>query len=168
MPRSRLEIAVKNIEFARNYTLGMIDDLNEADWFRQPSEGVTHIAWQIGHLTMAEYALTMLRIRGKEPEDSDTISNNFFRKFQKGTTPNPDASFYPSVDEIRSTFNAVHSQALKELATYSDQELDVSLPEPHAVFETKLGSVFFCSSHEMLHAGQIGMLRRLMGKTPLR
>ena len=60
MPRSRLEIAVKNIEFARNYTLGMIDDLNEADWFRQPSEGVTHIAWQIGHLTMAEYALTML------------------------------------------------------------------------------------------------------------
>lgn len=168
MPRTRLEIAVKSIEFARNYTLGMIDDLDEPDWFRQPTDGVTHIAWQIGHLAMAEYALTMLRIRGKEPEDTEIISNDFFRKFKKGTSPNPDASFYPSVAEIRATFDRVHSHALKELATYSDADLDVSLPEPHAVFQTKLGSVFFCPSHEMLHAGQIGLLRRLMGKEPVR
>jgi hypothetical protein len=57
---------------------------------------------------------------------------------------------------------------LEELAKYSDQDLNVKLPEPHSVFATKLGSVFFCSSHEMLHAGQIGLIRRLLGKSPLR
>jgi hypothetical protein len=31
-----------------------------------------------------------------------------------------------------------------------------------------MGSVFVCSAHEMLHAGQIGLLRRLLGKPPLR
>ena len=34
--------------------------------------------------------------------------------------------------------------------------------------ETKLGALFFCSVHEMMHAGQIGLLRRLLGKSPLR
>ena len=40
-----------------------------AEWFRQPTEGVTHIAWQVGHLALAEYWLTLERIRGRRPDD---------------------------------------------------------------------------------------------------
>lgn len=65
-------------------------------------------------------------------------------------------------------FDQVHARSLQELAGQTDEDLDVKLPEPHAVFDTKLGSVFFCSAHEMLHAGQIGLIRRLLGRTPLR
>ena len=117
---------------------------------------------------MAEYALTMIRIRGKEPEDQEFISNSFFKQFKKGSQPSDGASDYPEVSEIRQVFDQVHERAIRELAGYTDEELDVKLPEPHAVFDTKLGSVFFCSAHEMLHAGQIGLLRRLLGKEPLR
>jgi hypothetical protein len=39
---------------------------------------------------------------------------------------------------------------------------------PFAGFPTKFGSLLFCSHHEMLHAGQIGLLRRLTGKLPIR
>jgi len=39
---------------------------------------------------------------------------------------------------------------------------------PYAVHANKLGGLIFCSHHEMLHAGQIGLLRRLLGKQPLR
>ena len=76
----RLQLARKQIEFARGYTLGLLSDIDDRDWFRQPSEGVTHIAWQAGHLAMAECALTMLRVRGKEPEDEKIISAGFFRR----------------------------------------------------------------------------------------
>lgn len=168
MPRTRLDIAVKNIEFARRYTEQLLADVEPDEWFRQPSEGVTHLAWQVGHLAMAQYALTMLRLRGKEPEDQELISNDFFRKFQKGTTPSASAADYPEPDAILGVYRRVHERALEELAGYSDEELDVKLPEPHAVFDTKLGSVFFCSSHELIHAGQIGLLRRLLGKSPVR
>jgi uncharacterized damage-inducible protein DinB len=168
MPRTRLDIAVKNMEFARSYTNQLLADVEPEDWFRQPSEGVTHLAWQVGHLAMAQYALTMLRLRGKEPEDQTLISNDFFRAFKKGTTPSSSAADYPAPDAILDVFQRVHERALQELATYSDEDLDVKLPEPHAVFDTKLGSVFFCSSHELLHAGQIGLLRRLLGKSPIR
>jgi signal peptidase I len=40
--------------------------------------------------------------------------------------------------------------------------------EPYAAFATKLGALLFCPAHEMLHAGQIGLLRRLLDKPPLR
>lgn len=166
--RTRLDIAIGNMQFARNYMLGLIHDLTDDEWFWAPSAGMTHIAWQIGHLAMAQYALTLLRVRGKLPEDEGLISNQFFRKFQKGSAPSADRGEYPSSTEIRAVLDRVHAQALSELAHYTDQQLDVKLPEPHAVFDTKLGSVFFCSAHEMLHAGQIGLLRRLMGKAPLR
>ena len=168
MARTQLDIAIRNIEFARGYTQQLLVDLQPSDWFRQPAGGVTHIAWQVGHLAMAQYALTMIRIRGKEPEDQEIISNAFFRLFQKGSTPQDDPSAYPTINDIQSVFDRVHRQARQELAGYSDEELDVKLPEPHAVFDTKLGSVFFCSAHEMLHAGQIGLIRRLLGQPPLR
>jgi uncharacterized damage-inducible protein DinB len=168
MSRTRLEIAVKNIEFARRYTNQLLEDIQADEWFRQPTEGVTHLAWQVGHLAMAQYALTMLRLRGKEPEDSELISNDFFRRFQKGTIPSDNPGDYPEPRQILDVFQHVHQRALLELDRYTDQELDVKLPEPHAVFDTKLGSVFFCSSHELIHAGQIGLLRRLLGKAPVR
>ena len=168
MSRVQIDIATKNIEFARRYTLSLIDDFDPSDWFRKPTPAVTHLAWQVGHLAMAEYALTMIRIRGKEPEDQEFISNSFFKQFKKGSQPGDNAADYPDVSEIREVFDQVHQRAIHELSSFTDEELDVKLPEPHAVFDTKLGSVFFCSAHEMLHAGQIGLLRRLLGKEPLR
>jgi hypothetical protein len=33
---SRLQLAIEQIEFARNYTLGLLDQTPAADWFRQP------------------------------------------------------------------------------------------------------------------------------------
>ncbi len=168
MPRTGLEIAIKQIEFARGYTRQLLEGVGPEEWFALPPGQVSHLAWQVGHLAMAQYALTMLRIRGKEREDASLISKEFFRCFQKGSQPAADPSLYPSPDEILGVFERVHQRALQELAGYTDEALDVMLPEPHAVFETKLGSIFFCSAHEMLHAGQIGLIRRLLGKSPLR
>jgi len=104
----------------------------------------------------------------KESADEDIIPANFFRRFQKGTKAEADASSYPSPAEIRIVLHRVNQRAQEELTQYTDAQLDIKLPEPHVVFDTKLGSVFFCSAHELIHAGQIGLLRRLLGKDPLR
>ena len=163
----RLDLAIRQIEFARKYTLGLVEDIDDDDWFRLAGD-VSHVAWQVGHLAMAQYALTMIRVRGKEPEDEQVISASFFRTFQKGTIPSSKPDEYPTPGEIRQVLGKVHETSLTELRVRSDGELDVKLPEPHAVFDTKLGSVFFCSAHELIHAGQIGMIRRILGKSPLR
>jgi hypothetical protein len=51
---------------------------------------------------------------------------------------------------------------------FTEAHLAEPLDEPYAVYPTKLGAIVFCAHHEMLHAGQIGLLRRLLGKPPIR
>jgi uncharacterized damage-inducible protein DinB len=41
------------------------------------------------------------------------------------------------------------------------------VPHPSPFAKTKLTALFWCSHHEMLHAGQIGLLRRQLGHPPL-
>ena len=82
--------------------------------------------------------------------------------------PKPEPEANPPLDEILGTMNAVHEQALREIDQYTDEQLGEELPEPYSVEPTKLGSIYFASSHEMIHAGQIGLLRRLIGKPPVR
>ncbi len=163
-----LELPLKQIQDARNYTLSLIEDLEPGDWFRMPSEGVTHIAWQVGHLAMAQFRLCLERLRNLQPGDFDIISKDDLRRFSKGTTPDPDPAAYPSPEELLATLTRVHAAVVSEVPEYAGDDLNEPLKNPHPIFKTKLEALYFCSKHEMLHAGQIGLLRRLIGKPPLR
>jgi uncharacterized damage-inducible protein DinB len=98
--------------------------------------------------------------------DSAIVSDQFLELFKMGAVPHADRGIYPTVDDIRKTFDAVHNQALTELVDRSDEELQTPI-DPSRPDRTKLAGLFWNSEHEFLHAGQIGMLRRLMGKPPL-
>ena len=165
---ARLQIARLQIEFARDYTRSLIADIDDHDWFRQPREGISHVAWQVGHLAVAEYGLGLFRQRGRREGDAELMTSAFRKQFAKGTTPNPHSTNCPTPQEIRQVLDRVHQQVLEELRGYTEAELDTPCEEPYALFPTKLGALFFCSAHEMMHAGQIGLLRRLLGKSPLR
>jgi hypothetical protein len=165
--RAGLSIAVKQIEFARGYTTSLIADIADDEWFCMPG-GVTHVGWQVAHLAMAQYGLCLFRIRGRQGDDQRLMSSEFRKRFSKGSAPDPEPAHNPSPAEIRSVLAGIHAQALQELAGFVDADLDTPVDEPHAVFATKLGALYFCAAHEMMHAGQIGLLRRLLGKTPLR
>jgi uncharacterized damage-inducible protein DinB len=168
MDTSNLQLAIRQIEFARGYTLTLLDGLTDEDWSRRPAEAVTHIAWQVGHLAMAEYGLCLFRIRGRKPEDLDLMSSKFRKQYSKGSQPAPQPADNPTPAELRQVLDRVHQQTLKELAVCTEPQLVEPIDEPYAVTPTKLGALFFCSHHEMLHAGQIGLLRRLLGKSPVR
>jgi hypothetical protein len=168
MADSSIELARKQIEFARGYTLTLLNDVEPGDWFQQPSGLVTHLAWQVGHLAMAQYMLTLFRLRGKLPDDEQIAPKAVLRRFMKGTTPEPDPAQYPPVEEILRVFHGIHARVLEELPGYRDEDLTGTVSEPYAVSNTKLGSLLLSSHHEMVHAGQIGLLRRLLGKSPVR
>lgn len=163
-----LEMIVGQICTARGYTVSLLDGLDEADWFRQPSDGVTHVAWQAGHIASAEYYLTMVRIRGRTSEDAELISDGFLEQFGRGSVPEPDAAKYPSPGEIRRVMDAVHQRFLGESKQFTESLLAEPTEPPHPMFSTKQGALSFCPMHEMIHAGQIGLVRRLLGHKPLR
>ena len=48
---------------------------------------MTNIAWQVGHLAMAQYRMGMELIRGVRPEDEKLISDSFRKVFGKVSVP---------------------------------------------------------------------------------
>ena len=166
---TRLEQALVHLNLARTYTLGVLSDIPEKDWFCMPVPGVTHIAWQVGHLASAQYHLTLQRIRGKQTEDRDLFpTDRFVELFGRTSTPIADSGKYPTPAQLRKTLEQISVQAGKELPPLTDEQLDepADPSKPHPVVTTKLSSLLWCSHHEFLHAGQIGLLRRMLGAAP--
>ena len=150
-----LELAIKQIEFARGYTLSILAEIDEQNWFAMPAACPTHVAWQVGHLAMAEYGLCLFRQRGRQEIDSELMSSSFRKQFSRGSVPEAEASKYPSPAEIRAVFDHVHAQVLKEAPAFTAEQLKEPVDMPYAAEATKLGALLFCSHHEMLHGGQL-------------
>lgn len=164
---SRIRDAVDQIIFARKYTCDFLDTIVPADWFRMPAEGVTHVAWQVGHLAFAQHRLALERLRGVRPEDESLISPAFIKIFGRDSVGDPDPSRFPPPAEIRATFDRVHERLLAELPSILDSHLDLPPLTPHRLCKTRIDCLRWCAAHEMVHAGQIALLRRLFGQRPI-
>jgi hypothetical protein len=164
---ARAKNLLESICRARGYTDYLLCGTATSDWFRMPQEGVSHIAWQVGHLAFAQYRLALQRVRGVRPEDEQLLPAAFLDRFRGGSTPVGDPKAYPSPEEIRRVLDAVHRQVLEEISALDDAVFDDPTAAPHPRFSTKGGALTWCAEHEMMHAGQIGLLRRLQGKPPL-
>ncbi len=162
------ELTKQRIAFTDQMFRDFIDGLEPDLWFRMPSEGVTHIAWQVGHITIANYGLGMLRIRGKKAEDASLVPESYSQLFGRGSTPSTDQSIHPSIERMVEIYKKVNDQLLTEMQEYTLEQLDEpSLPD-HPLFKTKFETLIFLPYHAMMHLGQMGLLRRLSGKPPLR
>jgi len=183
MTAQRVEIAVRLLESAREYLYSLLEDLDDDEWFWSPppdcgkttlvtgadgSAYQSHIAWQVGHIAMAEYGLMLFRQRGRAEIDLLLMPGSFRKRFARGSKPVSDPAAYPRPAEIRAQLERIHDQVLQEVGNYPDSQLDEALDPPHAAYATKYGAMLMASQHEMLHCGQIGMLRRLMGRDPVR
>lgn len=160
---NRLTTARRNLEFARNYTLRLLEQTPREQWLQVPTAGVSHIGWQVGHLAMAEYRLTLARVRPRTAQDADLISDQFLAEFGRDSVP----SSTTDVDVVWQMFHNVHTQALAELATWNEEDLLTPLLTPHSIAKTKIEAIEWCVHHELLHAGQIGLLRRQLGQPPI-
>jgi len=166
---TRLEQALIQLHLARTYTLGVLSDIPEKNWYWMPTPGVTHIAWQVGHLAGAQYHLALARIRGNQPEDQSLFPvTNFVELFGRTSTPLADQSKYPTPAELLATLEKITAQTKIELPKLTDEQLDepTVAGKPHPVVTTRLSSLLWCAHHEFLHTGQIGLLRRMLGANP--
>lgn len=165
---SLAELALAQIVSARQYLQTLLADLPDDEWFVMPTGTATHVAWQVGHLAMAEYGLCLFRQRGRTSADLELMPGTFRKQFQRGSQPQPDPQQNPTPAEIRQALDTVHSQVLAEVPTFTDEQLSQPADMPYAAQPTRYGALLFCAHHEMLHAGQIGLLRRLLGHPPVR
>ena len=162
---SRLREALDQIEFARKYTLERIETVAPADWFTIPPGGVSHVAWQVGHLAFAEYRICLERLRPRTPADEVLIPDAFLKSFARDSDPSAVTGY--TAAEMRAVFDRVHSRVMEELLSFPDADLDLPPVKPHALFTTRIAGLRYAPLHEMIHCGQIAMIRRMLGQKPI-
>jgi hypothetical protein len=165
---SMLHGAIRQIEFARQYTLELLEATPQDVWFDVPEGLPTNVAWQVGHLTVSQYGLLMFRMRGRRPADLDLIPGKFRKSYSRQSVPKSDRKFQPSPDELYERLSQIHKLAMEEVAAIEPAILLDPVDMPYAAFPIKLGAIMFCPMHELIHAGQIGLLRRALGLSPVR
>ena len=156
----------------RILSLQMIDRIDHEKWFDMPM-GITHVAWNVGHLAIAEYFLGLFLVRGSRDSDAAFIPETYRELFGYGSVVSPDSTIYPSPAELSTVLNLVHDQVmletrempanvLTESCIFDDPEFD-----HHPIFTTKGGALEWLTHHEHIHIGQIGFLRRTFGDKPI-
>ena len=152
----------------REWTLKLLADFKGDDWTFQPGPGLAHALWTCGHLANSQHALVFVRCL-KKP----FLAEEFIQHFPMGK---PIAAAgehpFPSVAEVRQVMDDVHTRTLAAVRELSFEFL--SMPaygadgKPHPHYSTVQGAIGHVDRHEAFHAGQIALIRRLLGRNFLR
>lgn len=165
---TRIDVVLQSLRFSRGFTQGILDKVPEEDWYRFPEQGYTHVAWQVGHLAWAQHRLVFVRVAGDAADANRLLPSEYAELFGKGSTPKAGSSAYPSAIELRNVFDSVHSRVLVVVPTLAEALLDERTDPPHPAFQNKFEALLWAARHELVHAGQIAMIRRGLGHAPLR
>ncbi|TWT66873.1 DinB superfamily protein [Posidoniimonas polymericola] len=168
MSRTRIDAAVARMKSTRAVLKSFLADLQPDEWFWMPHEGVTNVVWQVGHIAAAQYGLCMVRARGEQVTDQLLMPQELRERYGRASTPSATPAENVDPHEVVRVLDAIGEHAYSELALLDDDFLDTPLDDPHPMFKTGLESVEFAASHELMHIGQVVLLRRLMGHQPRR
>ena len=115
---TKLQLLIDRLQSARWWTLSLLADIEDSEWFNMPDAGVGHFAWQIGHLASSQVALIHIRCCGMNYEDM--LTADFRETFGKGSIPTPGPDGYPHLADIRSEFERIHADLIKRISSFSD------------------------------------------------
>jgi len=162
----RLSIVIDQIARTRQYTCLVLNHTDRGRWFELPAGCPTHIAWQVGHITVAQAIHVLATVAGHA--DTAPLPAGWIERFGKGSAAVADPAAYPSPEEIVAGRDAVLAQALAALQNLPERVLDEPATHATGMIHNKLDLLYWVVRHEMLHTGQIGLLRRLLGEKPYR
>lgn len=165
---SRIEFIEQQTIETRLMTKQLIEEVPDDLWYETPEMIHSNIAWQVGHLIIAQMYHSVSVITGSSKKISDVIPLKFYiPKYGMGSDPADHSSIQPNPDELKEQLDFVNEVALAELRKLEDSELDKAL-EPtrgkHPVATNKYEALTWSFKHEMWHCGQISILKRILGK----
>jgi uncharacterized damage-inducible protein DinB len=136
-----------------NKLLFCIDD-TEAD--QRASRTVNHIKWLAGHLLSTRYSFKELA--GLDVEDP------YADLFAHGKSIDDQAT-YPPLSDIRERWNAISGKVSEAFVNLPSEIADGPSPVNVPVGDMTLGGFLsFLMHHEAYHLGQMGILRKYLGK----
>jgi len=158
-PKTLTETLAVQIHYTRWVVNANLEGVTDDQYFQSPGLAGNCANWVLGHLVHARNGcLVML---GQEPViDAESIER--YRRGSDNVSSAADA--VPSAD-LLAAFNRAQEPLVAGLAAVSDKTLDAPAPfspgnDPDETVGSLLAGLLF---HEAYHAGQLGVIRRILG-----
>ena len=149
---------------ARGWLKAWTRDFTEAE-ARRPigdSRAPNPLVWQLGHLACTEDDVAGLFSPGPAPAPLVPESLRAVCA-TGGPAPTPDTEF-PSLAELWTLLDRTHERLLKVLEAASPAELERPPRTANPYFHNLAQGVYEAALHENYHVGEIGALRKALGK----
>lgn len=141
---------------ARYVTSAYLGDLSDQDILVRPAPKAHHIAWQLGHLLLSEAMMA----NGVQAGTGIT----FPAGFEGGHSSEGEGPYLTKAQYI-DLRNAQRERTLMLVREISDHELSLPGPEKMRGYAPTKGAVLLAiGTHEMMHSGQMAVVRRLLEK----
>lgn len=135
-----------------------LHEVAEEQACRQPDGVVNHPAWTITHLCVAhDFLLQMLGDLPLCPKEWAGVAS-------PGSTPSPDRSLYPRLDEALNVLNRQHDRIEALIRNATDEQLSQPSPESIRGFAPTIGHVvaYMLCAHENYHLAQLNIWKRAL------
>ena len=148
--------------FLLGYARRLVADIDDAQFADQPTPGVNHPAWLLGHLAIStDFAATKFGLAPCQPR-------SWFKDFSSGSFPRPDRASYPGKAELMAAYEAGHERVEKAALAATPEAMD----QPHGLEIAGLKEalptvghlvVHLMTAHEASHLGHLSNWRRQKG-----
>ena len=133
----------------------VLDSVADADTHKRVSQRVNHIKWLAGHICATR--LSMAPLVGLDKDDS------LHELFGHGNGLD-ESKDYPPLSDILSKWDNASAEIAEGLSNLPAEALEAEVGETPIGDSSMLGFLSFMMHHEAYHIGQIGILRKYIGK----
>jgi len=137
-------------------------DLTPGEYLHRPCADANCAAWLIGHLILTERS-ALARVGAT---DLPQLPDGFETRFSRDPAA-PKASDFGDVTILVPLFKRHRALLVDAVRRAAPERLASRLEKPHPLFATVGESLNFIALHVAMHAGQISIIRRSLGRPPL-
>ncbi len=160
---TRIEFIDEQMTVARNRTKNLIKSIPDSSWYTIPEVIESNIAWQIGHLIVSQNYNGIIVVAGLNKRIFEQVPlKEYAQLYGFGSKADTKG---PSPEDLRKQLDFVDDLVREQLNQLDEDELDQPLVPsrfPHPFAKTKYEALTWNFGHEMWHAGQIAMIKRIV------
>jgi uncharacterized damage-inducible protein DinB len=141
-----------------------LSDLSDADLLVRPTPGANHIAWQLGHLIVAERYFGKHLPGAQYPE----LPAGFAEQHDKAKAAEDPPTGFGTKAQYLDLFKQSRAATVEAAGKLSETDLDKPTEGSMAKFAPTLGALLLLQAdHTTMHSGQFSVVRRKLGKPVL-
>jgi uncharacterized damage-inducible protein DinB len=159
------EQILATLDFTQTQLQNIFAAIPDEHFLHQPFPGANHALWTMGHLATVD-RFFLKTFADADPALFERHKAAFFAK----SSPSPNAADYPSINEVRAYFQESRKAFRDWIESLDEGRLTAPLsPELQKRFAPTLASVLSrLAWHEGMHYGQLTVLRKGLGLSPIR